>query len=165
LASALRIRRATDFSTASPPRTAEAVVHQLEAIEIEDHHREAGALGNGRLGDLLEPLQRVAAVVEPCQRVEGGHPEPVAERAPQPVGLALRPDLAGQAQAELGIADLRLDEVADPHVERHDPRIRIQRVVDHQAGRLAGELAALQLGDQPERLRRAARPGLEKDES
>ena len=61
-------------------RMSPGVVHRLEPVEIEHHHREFGLVNMGTVGNRGQLRQTVAAVVQPGQRVEHCQPQPVLHR-------------------------------------------------------------------------------------
>ena len=83
---------------------AEAVIDGLEMVEIGQHDGEGAPVGAARARQPPQEGQRVAAVVEPCQRVQHRRLKAGLEVVAHGVVTPLLIQLARQAQGELGIA-------------------------------------------------------------
>ena len=121
---------------------AEPVVDRLEAVEIEDHHRDL-ALAPPRPGQRpLQPVLEQRPVGEAGQRVELG-------QARQALGLPL----AGQGMADGALQDRRvepgpIDEVGDP--QRHGLKVELHRAAMAQQHDRRCDPAALDVAQQVE---------------
>ena len=96
---------------------APAVVHRLEAVQIDDHHGESGPFHPRSLGHSGQMVQRVAAVVQAGQVVADRHAQPVADRGAQPVRAALAPHHRVKAQGQFARVAGGVDHIVHAHVE------------------------------------------------
>ena len=122
-------------------RVAEAVVHGLEVVEVDEEDGDAAALANGARQRVLEAVLEQGAVREPGQAVVEGQ---VAELALEPLAVG---DVAAGENAARIVSELA------PHPLEDDPRAlprgeaALEAARRHSGGRVAERIGVLGVGE------------------
>ncbi|MFD1809515.1 hypothetical protein ACFSHQ_19725 [Gemmobacter lanyuensis] len=110
---------------------AETVIHRLETVEINDHHRETGAKHLRPVCDGRQTGQRVAAVVKPGQRIDDRKAQPILHGRAQPVGCVFAAKQRPQPQRKFSCGMSGLHRLIRAHVIGHGqiigPRVGMQQ--------------------------------------
>ena len=121
------------------------VIDAFEVVQIGDHSRKGAGGRNGMFRDMVQMGQGIAAVVQPCQRVENGGLQPRAHRVAQLVRHPLAPQDRMQAQRHFRRVETFGHQIIRPQIKGGGGKRRIRGQLHHQQPGMAG------LGVGPER--------------